>query len=107
MKNKAVIFNKAEYRLIAKAQKVGDGCGWFVYRNLYEPLRAKRSAFLERVSIPLTGSIDSEKSRNLIDADTIRKHSVPETGLFFDGIEQSGIELYLTSQPEEGYSSAG
>ena len=91
------IFNGVKYKLISKAQKVGDSYGNFVYRNLYEPVEVKESAFMERISVALTDSLPSEKSRHLIDRDTIKKHSVQGTGLFFDNIEQTGFDLYLTS----------
>ena len=97
MKNQNKTFiNGGWHKLIAKAQKVGDGTGWFVYRNLYEPIEPKESAFRERVSIRLTESIPAEKSRHLIERDTNKNHSQRGTGLYFDGIEQTGFELYLT-----------
>ena len=86
--------NGKTYKLIAKAQAVGDGLGSFRYRNLYEPETPEKSAFLERVSIPLTGYIDAEKSRYLDKEPTIKKHSVDGTGLYSDGIHLTGYELY-------------
>jgi hypothetical protein len=91
------MFNGVKCKLISKAQKVGDCYGSFVYRNLYEPVEVKESAFMERISVALTDSLPSERSRHLIDRDAIKKHSVQGTGIFFDGIEQTGFELYLTS----------
>ena len=98
MTNNTAIFGGGIYKLIAHAQPVGDGYGYFKYRNLYEPLSPKSSAFSERVSVALTESIDSEGSRNLIESEAIRSHSVQGTGLFFDGIEQTGFELYSTTR---------
>jgi hypothetical protein len=96
MNNTHTVINNRLYRLIAKAQAVGDSYGSFIYRNLYEPIEAKESTFTERVSVALTSSIPSEKSRHLIEFDTINKHSVQGTGLFCGNIEQTGFELYLT-----------
>jgi hypothetical protein len=97
---KSIIIEGKAYKLIAFAQSVGDGLGWFKYRNLYEPLNPEVSAFRERVSVALTGSIDAEKSRYLDHEKTIRKHSVDHTGIYDPNIGEplTGIELYLISK---------
>lgn len=95
---KTIINNKA-YKLLEIAQAVGDGLGSFRYRNLYEPLNPIKSAFLERVSIALTGWIDAEKSRYLDDESTIAKHSIPNTGIYDGetGEPLTGFELFFLS----------
>ena len=65
MNTNTTMINGKAYKLIARGQAVGDGLGWFRYRNLYEPIAPIESAFLERVSIALTGWIDAEKNRHL------------------------------------------
>jgi len=84
-------------KLIAKAQMVGDGFGNFRCRNLYEknidaPINARR------VSVPLTKYCDenTEDTSDLLSY--IKKNSVESTGIYIDGIDQTGFELFLNSQ---------
>ena len=84
-------------KLITKAQMVGDGFGNFRCRNLYEknidaPINERR------LSVPLTKYRDenTEDTSDLLAY--IKKNSVEATGIYIDGIDQTGFELFLNSQ---------
>lgn len=58
-------------KIISEHQKVGDGLGWFIIRNLYQTETGNR------VSIPLTHTIECTKQNNeLTDEELLKRHAL-------------------------------
>ena len=84
-------------KLIAKTQAVGDGRGNFRFRHLYE-LPDKTLPITERrVSVPLTRWMDEHENTHDLES-LIKLHSVESTGIYSDGIELTGYELFRISK---------